>query len=165
MACSEDLLDHLFAVFDVLLFCPCFAQLFGHLVALVVKHLGFTGRLIQVCPDHLLAYIFVILSALNAHTLNLALLKIEHVLHFLVGLPGLISFLLTPSVRLNGPQLVGVVNSVKLFLCLLLDFALLHLLLPELALRLLSLLLDAQLVIDLLLMVFDLLLELIFLAY
>ena len=46
---------------------------------------------------------------------------------------------------LNGPQLVRIVHSVEVFLCLLFLLAKLDLLSPELALRLLILPLDAHL--------------------
>lgn len=66
---------------------------------------------------------------------------------------------------LNCPQLVRVVHSVEVFLCLLLLLAKLNLLSPELALRLLILLLDAQLALLLHLVVDDLLVELFLLAH
>lgn len=66
---------------------------------------------------------------------------------------------------LNCPQLVRVVHSVEVFLCLLLLLAKLNLLSPELALRLLGLLLDAQLTLFLHLVIDDLLVELILLAH
>ena len=66
---------------------------------------------------------------------------------------------------LNCPQLVRIVHSVEVFLCLLLLLAKLNLLSPELALRLLSLLLDAQLALLLHLVVDDLLIELFLLAH
>ena len=139
---SKDLVDHFLAVFDVLLLRPCFTQLFCHLVTLVVENLCLARRLIQVRLHHLLAHVFVILSALKTHAFNLTLLEVKHDFDLLVRLSGLVLLFLAPAVGLNSPQLVWVIHPVEFFLCLLLLFASLHLHPPEIALRLLSLLLD-----------------------
>lgn len=134
-------------------------------MTLVVEDLRLASRLLQVRLDHLLADVFFILTALQAQALNLTLLEVKHGLDFLIGPPGLILLFQAPAMRLNCPQLVRIVHSVEVFLCLLLLLAKLNLLSPELALRLLSLLLDAQLALLLHLVVDDLLIELFLLAH
>ena len=73
----EYLFDLIIVVFYLLLFCPCFAQLFGHLMPLEGFHLSLPRHLLQVISNHPCPDAEVLLFRLMSLLHNLKFLLIQ----------------------------------------------------------------------------------------
>ena len=161
---SKDVVDLFLTLFDHFLLVPGISQLLRHLVAFKRFKLRSLRRYLHVFLDQLIASGEILLSALQTPTHYMVNLAVQRLLDLSIILLGTFAFLNRPRFSFNGPEGARVLDDGVFLLLPVLSITMLHLLLPVLSILPLALLFVEEFLLLLLVVLFDLVLELLLLA-